>query len=57
MMLISGCGICSFVPTHSLPSSLPLQAEAKQILLDMTPANYIGNAVEQAKNIRKFLKH
>jgi len=31
--------------------TLDIPAEAKQILVDMTPATYIGNAVEQAKNI------
>jgi len=32
-------------------SSLDIPDEAKQILMAMTPHNYIGNAVEQAKNI------
>ncbi|MCW8853325.1 MAG: adenylosuccinate lyase [Gammaproteobacteria bacterium] len=35
----------AFVETLDMPQ------EAKDILLAMTPANYIGNAVEQAKNI------
>ncbi|MDH5570658.1 MAG: adenylosuccinate lyase, partial [Gammaproteobacteria bacterium] len=35
----------AFVETLEMPQ------EAKDILLAMTPANYIGNAIEQAKNI------
>ena len=31
--------------------TLDVPAEAKKLLLQMTPANYIGNAVDQAKNI------
>jgi len=31
--------------------TLDIPQEAKNHLLEMTPANYIGNAVEQAKNI------
>jgi len=32
-------------------SSLDIPDEAKQLLMAMTPHNYIGNAIEQAKNI------
>lgn len=32
-------------------NSLEIPQEAKQILLDMTPATYIGNAVDQARSI------
>lgn len=35
----------SFVETLDIPD------EAKQLLIELTPASYIGNAVEQAKNI------
>ncbi|MDH5259743.1 MAG: lyase family protein, partial [Gammaproteobacteria bacterium] len=31
--------------------TLDVPVEAKKLLLQMTPANYIGNAVDQAKNI------
>ena len=34
-------------------NSLEIPDEAKQILLDLTPASYIGNAVEQARAIDK----
>ena len=30
---------------------LEIPDDAKQLLLEMTPANYIGNAVDQAKKI------
>ena len=33
--------------------SLDLPAEAQKSLLKMTPANYIGNAIVQAKAIRR----
>ena len=55
------------IPSHSF-FSLPLvtaqefvgnldglPADAKERLLHMTPASYIGNASTQAKNIKKFL--
>ncbi|MDH5184831.1 MAG: adenylosuccinate lyase [Gammaproteobacteria bacterium] len=32
-------------------SKLDIPDEAKQLLMEMTPGNYIGNAIEQAKNI------
>jgi len=32
-------------------NTLDVPAEAKALLLEMTPANYIGNAISQAKNI------
>ena len=32
-------------------SKLDIPQEAKDRLMAMTPANYIGNAIEQAKNI------
>jgi adenylosuccinate lyase len=35
----------------SFIDSLDIPAEAKQSLHELTPANYIGNAVEQAKKI------
>ncbi len=38
-------GMQEFVETLAIP------AEAKQLLVDLTPATYIGNAIEQAKNI------
>jgi len=34
---------------------LDIPADAKQHLLDMTPASYIGNAADQARNIEKHL--
>lgn len=37
--------IQAFVETLEIPE------EAKKILVDLTPASYIGNAIEQAKNI------
>jgi len=48
-------------PTPSFPvqefvgnlDGLPM--DAKERLLHMTPASYIGNASTQAKNIKKFL--
>jgi len=36
--------------------TLDIPADAKQLLLEMTPASYIGNAAEQATNIDRFLK-
>ncbi len=33
--------------------SLDIPEHAKKVLLDMTPASYLGNAVDQAKNIGK----
>jgi len=36
--------------------TLDIPDDAKQGLLDMTPASYIGNAAEQASNIEQFLK-
>lgn len=36
--------------------TLDIPEDAKQVLLDMTPASYIGNAREQATNIDRFLK-
>ncbi|MDX8396628.1 MAG: adenylosuccinate lyase [Mariprofundaceae bacterium] len=36
--------------------TLEIPEDAKQVLLDMTPASYIGNAKEQATNIDRFLK-
>jgi adenylosuccinate lyase len=35
----------SFIETLDIPD------EAKQLLIELTPASYIGNAIEQAKNI------
>jgi len=32
-------------------AKLDIPDEAKQLLMEMTPGNYIGNAIEQAKNI------
>ncbi|MDQ6969085.1 MAG: adenylosuccinate lyase [Mariprofundus sp.] len=37
-------------------NTLAIPADAKQLLLDMTPASYIGNATQQANNIDHFLK-
>jgi len=37
-------------------TDLEIPADAKQTLLDMTPATYIGNADVQAMNIERFLK-
>jgi adenylosuccinate lyase len=34
-------------------ANLELPQEAKDILLALTPANYIGNAEQQAKNIEE----
>lgn len=39
--------IQKFVGTLDIPE------HAKKVLLDMTPSSYVGNAVEQAKNIKK----
>ncbi|NWF37905.1 adenylosuccinate lyase [Mariprofundus sp. NF] len=36
--------------------TLAIPADAKQSLIEMTPATYIGNAADQAKNIDNFLK-
>ena len=36
---------------HDLIRSLDIPAEAKQRLLDMTPATYIGQAAELAKRV------
>ncbi len=36
--------------------TLEIPEDAKQLLLDMTPASYIGNAAEQATHIDRFLK-
>jgi len=36
--------------------TLEIPADAKQSLIEMTPATYIGNAADQAKNIDNFLK-
>ena len=38
--------IQKFVATLDIPE------DAKKVLLDMTPSSYVGNAVEQAKNIK-----
>ena len=35
--------------------TLDIPTDAKQSLLDMTPASYIGNAIDQAKALRKHL--
>jgi len=37
-------------------TALEIPADAKQVLLEMTPASYIGNADVQAMNIDRFLK-
>jgi len=37
-------------------NTLDIPEDAKLVLLDMTPASYIGNATEQAINIDRFLK-
>jgi len=37
-------------------TALDIPADAKQVLLEMTPASYIGNADVQAMNIDRFLK-
>ncbi len=42
---VNQASIQAFIETLNIPQ------EAKQHLLQMTPANYIGNAAEQAKNI------
>lgn len=34
-----------------------LPNEAKQVLKQLTPATYIGNAAQQAKDVPKHLKH
>ena len=36
--------------------TLEIPADAKQSLIEMTPATYIGNAADQAKNIDSFIK-
>jgi len=36
--------------------TLEIPAEAKQSLIEMTPATYIGNAADQAKNNNSFIK-
>ncbi|NWF36269.1 adenylosuccinate lyase [Mariprofundus sp. KV] len=36
--------------------TLEIPADAKQSLIEMSPATYIGNAADQAKNIDNFLK-
>jgi len=41
---------------HAFITDLAIPADAKQVLLDMTPATYIGNADVQAMNIDRFLK-
>jgi adenylosuccinate lyase len=42
---IDAAQVKSFVETLDIPD------EAKQLLIELTPASYIGNAIEQAKNI------
>lgn len=37
--------------------SLLVGADAKAAMLEWTPANYIGNATQQAKNLSKHLKN
>ncbi len=41
---------------HAFITDLAIPADAKQVLLEMTPATYIGNADVQAMNIDRFLK-
>ena len=42
---IDAAQVKSFVETLDIPD------DAKQLLIELTPASYIGNAIEQAKNI------
>jgi adenylosuccinate lyase len=36
---------------HTFIQTLKIPAEAKQLLLDMTPSSYVGKAMELAKTI------
>ena len=49
--LTRGKGGINKASLHAFISTLNIPADAKQALLDMTPANYIGKAVELAKGI------
>jgi adenylosuccinate lyase len=49
--LTRGKGGINKASLHAFVSTLDIPSEAKQILLDMTPASYIGKAVELSKHI------
>jgi adenylosuccinate lyase len=40
---------------HFVDGISGLPEEAKEALKQMSPANYIGNAAQQAKDVTKFL--
>ena len=49
--LTRGKGGINKASLHAFINGLDLPIEAKQALLEMTPAGYIGKAVELAKNV------
>ncbi len=49
--LTRGKGGINKVSLHAFIEALHIPAEAKQALLEMTPASYIGKAIELVKRI------